>query len=100
MGRLVNPPPCIHSIRLKLSRAGEANSQLLLSILAVHEVKVDFDAVAALMGPNCTSRAVQEQLKKLKKMATLKAGGAAPKAPATKVCATHAMSTHPMSTHH
>jgi len=67
---------------------------LLLSILAVHEVKVDFDAVSALMGPNCTSRAVQEQLKKLKKIATAKASGAPPKAPATKVCHIHPMSTH------
>lgn len=94
MGRLVNPTSFIHSFRLKIPRAGEANSQLLLSILAVHEVKVDFDAVAALMGPACTSRAVQEQLKKLKKLATLKANGAAPKAPATKVGHTYPVSTH------
>jgi hypothetical protein len=67
---------------------------LLLSILAVHEVKVDFDAVSALMGPNCTSRAVQEQLKKLKKMATVKASGVAPKAPTTKVGQIHPMCTH------
>jgi len=94
MGRLVDLPPFIHSIRLKFSRAGEANSQLLLSVLAVHEVKVDFDAVSALMGPNCTSRAVQEQLKKLKKMATLKASGVAPKAPATKVGHTNPVFTY------
>lgn len=94
MGRLVNPSPFIHSCRLRFSRAGETNSQLLLSILAVHEIKVDFDAVAALMGPTCTSRAVQEQLKKLKKLATQKASGAAPKAPVTKVGHTYPMSTH------
>jgi len=41
------------------------------------------------MGPNCTLRVVQEQLKKLKKMATLEASGAAPKATVTKVGPTH-----------
>ncbi|KAL8827349.1 MAG: hypothetical protein Q9191_003241 [Dirinaria sp. TL-2023a] len=45
------------------------NERLLLAILQVHGVKVDFAAVAEIMGPQCTKRAVQEQLKKLKKLA-------------------------------
>ncbi|MCJ1336484.1 hypothetical protein MMC09_001760 [Bachmanniomyces sp. S44760] len=51
----------------KMTWDGPANQQLLLSILAAHDIKVDFGAVAARLG--CTARAVQEQLKKLKKMA-------------------------------
>lgn len=75
----------IQSHLLTGSHKGDANSQLLLSILAVHDIKVDFEAVAALMGPNCTSRAVQEQLKKLKKLASTKANGASPTAAVAKV---------------
>lgn len=45
-----------------------ANERLLLAILKVHEVKIDFAAVAEIMGPQCTKRAVQEQIKKLKKL--------------------------------
>ncbi|KAL6720270.1 hypothetical protein ACLMJK_002191 [Lecanora helva] len=46
----------------------ETNQKLLLAILAFYgETKLDFKAIADLMGPNCTARAVQEQLKKLRK---------------------------------
>ncbi|KAI9699442.1 MAG: hypothetical protein M1836_003053 [Candelina mexicana] len=48
---------------------GDADQQLLLSILATHAIKVDFDAIAARVGPQCTPRAAQERIKKLKKMA-------------------------------
>ena len=48
---------------------GDADQQLLLSILATHAIKVDFDAIAARVGPPCTPRAAQERIKKLKKMA-------------------------------
>ena len=51
---------------------GNANQKLLLSILKVQDVKVDFEAVAKALstdGVTCTPRAVQEQLKKLKKVA-------------------------------
>ncbi|KAI4121663.1 MAG: hypothetical protein LQ338_006241 [Usnochroma carphineum] len=59
----------------KMTWDGEAHTQLLLSILAAHEISVDFKAVADLLGPQCTPRAVQEQLKKLKKKALEQAGG-------------------------
>ena len=48
----------------------DADQQLLLAILAAHEVKVDSEAVAARLGENCTPRAVVERLKRLKKQAT------------------------------
>ena len=41
----------------------------MLAILATHAIKLDSAAVANLLGPDCTSRAVEERLKKLKKMA-------------------------------
>ncbi|MCJ1480312.1 hypothetical protein MMC06_000467 [Schaereria dolodes] len=53
--------------------AGAADQQLLLSILAEHDIKLDFDAVSKRLG--CTARAVQERLKKLKKLATDEADG-------------------------
>ncbi|TKA64208.1 hypothetical protein B0A49_09166 [Cryomyces minteri] len=52
---------------------GEADLKLLLAILKTQNVTVDFDTVAQeLSTPSvvCTPRAVQERLKKLKKMAT------------------------------
>lgn len=48
---------------------GEADQHLLLAILASQPVKVDSTAVAAMLGPACTPRAVEERLKKLKKKA-------------------------------
>ncbi|MCJ1363908.1 hypothetical protein MMC16_003017 [Acarospora aff. strigata] len=51
----------------KMTWDGAADQHLLLSILTTHDVKVDFDVVAANLG--CTPRAVQERLKKLKKIA-------------------------------
>lgn len=47
----------------------EADQQLLLAILAAHEVKIDSEAVASRLGEHCTPRAVVERLKKLKKQA-------------------------------
>ncbi|KAI9850497.1 MAG: hypothetical protein M1830_007014 [Pleopsidium flavum] len=65
----------------KMTWDGVADQQLLLSILAAHEIKIDFDAVAANLG--CTPRAVQERLKKLKKVAGEQnsAGPPGPKTP-------------------
>lgn len=50
---------------------------MLRFILASHEIKVDFGVMAKLLGPNCTPRAVQEQLKKLKKVGLEEAAAAA-----------------------
>ena len=61
----------------------EADQQLLLAILAAHEVKVDSEAVAARLGENCTPRAVVERLKRLKKQATAQ-DDSAPSGPMTK----------------
>ena len=48
---------------------GAADQKLLLTILATHDIKVDYEAVAASFGSHCTPRAVQERIKKLKIMA-------------------------------
>ncbi len=47
---------------------GATDNQILCYILASHSIRIDFEAVAAWLGPNCTPRAVQERIKKLKKM--------------------------------
>ena len=44
--------------------------------MAIHKIQPDFKAVAARMGENCTPRAVQEQLKKLRKLAANQEDGA------------------------
>ena len=44
-----------------------AIERLLAAILTVHEVKMDYEKLAEIMGPQCTKRAVQEIIKKLKK---------------------------------
>ncbi|KAI9814026.1 MAG: hypothetical protein M1827_003490 [Pycnora praestabilis] len=49
---------------------GDADQQLLLAILAAHHLFLDHAAIASRLGPQCTPRAVQERLKKLKKMAS------------------------------
>ncbi|KAI9784692.1 MAG: hypothetical protein M1816_000757 [Peltula sp. TS41687] len=48
---------------------GNADQQLLLAILSTHTIKLDHAAIAQRLGPNCTPRAVEERLKKLKKLA-------------------------------
>ena len=80
-----DPVPKSSSHNPNVHHTGMANQQLLLSILAVHEVKVDFNAVANVMGDQCTPRAVQEQLKKLKKMAAENTGNSDLKAGSPKV---------------
>lgn len=50
---------------------------MLRFILASHEIKVDFGVIAKLLGPNCTPRAVQEQLRKLRKVGLEEAAAAA-----------------------
>ena len=42
------------------------NEQFFFIILATHDIKVDFFAVAVIFGSHCIPRAVQEQIKKLK----------------------------------
>ena len=48
---------------------GAADQKLLLTILATHDIKVDYDAVALSFGSHCTPRAVQERIKKLQLIA-------------------------------
>ncbi|KAI9835961.1 MAG: hypothetical protein M1837_003573 [Sclerophora amabilis] len=48
---------------------GEADQHLLLSILQTHTIKLDHDAIAKQLGPQCTPRAVVERLKTLRRMA-------------------------------
>ncbi|KAI9856884.1 MAG: hypothetical protein M1813_008721 [Trichoglossum hirsutum] len=47
---------------------GEADHQLLLSILATHTIVLNHAAIAERIGPHCTPRAVVERVKKLKKI--------------------------------
>lgn len=56
----------------RLILAGDANAKLLLAALRTSNVKIDADAVSQELSTDtitCTPRAVQEQLKKLKKVA-------------------------------
>ncbi|MCJ1462300.1 hypothetical protein MMC07_000900 [Pseudocyphellaria aurata] len=46
-----------------------ADHNLLLAVLAENTVAVNYAAVAARLGPRCTSRAVQERLRRLRKAA-------------------------------
>ncbi|KAI9755050.1 MAG: hypothetical protein M1815_005215 [Lichina confinis] len=55
--------------RRAMSWDGDADQHLLLAILATHSVKLDYVSVAKRLGPHCTGRAVEERLKKLKRMA-------------------------------
>lgn len=50
------------------SSAAEADQKLLLAIITTHSIQVDFAGVANALGNVCTPRAVQERLKKLKKL--------------------------------
>ncbi|MCJ1387206.1 hypothetical protein MMC18_000046 [Xylographa bjoerkii] len=51
----------------KMTWDSNADAQLLLAIIAEQPVSLNFDSVASRMG--CTPRAIQERLKKLKKLA-------------------------------
>ena len=42
----------------------EADQQILLAILAAHEVKIDFEA--SRLGDHCTPRAVVDRIEKLR----------------------------------
>ena len=63
---------CTGPVSLTLA-SGAADQQLLLTILSEHAISVNFELVADRLG--CTPRAVQERLKKLKKMASEHTGG-------------------------
>ncbi|KAL8784693.1 MAG: hypothetical protein Q9195_008931 [Heterodermia aff. obscurata] len=52
-----------------MGKGSAADQKLLLAILATHDIKLNYDAVAAIFGPHCTARAVHERIKKLKIMA-------------------------------
>lgn len=65
---------------------GEADAKLLLAILKVSDVKPDFEAVAQQLTTDevtCTPRAVQEHLKKLRKIAQADVDPTAPGKAAT-----------------
>ena len=87
--------PCAFHLHMYISDKcpsiiGAADQKILLALLEEikdQEVKIDFAKIALSLGPHCTTRAVQERIKKLKKMAaTQEAEGpaAAPPTP-TKV---------------
>lgn len=50
---------------------------MLRFILATNDITIDVGTMAKLLGPNCTQRAVQEQLKKLRKIGCEEAAAAA-----------------------
>lgn len=45
-----------------------------MTVISVHEVKIDYSAVTAALGFGCTTRAVEERLKKIKKRARTASG--------------------------
>ncbi|CAF9927639.1 MAG: hypothetical protein HETSPECPRED_006635 [Heterodermia speciosa] len=51
----------------KITWDAAADQKLFLVILAIHEIKVDFEAVARSF--DCTPRAIQERIKRIKLMA-------------------------------
>lgn len=60
-------------IEQRLTLTGDADAKLLLAVLRTSNVKIDADAVSQELSTDtitCTPRAVQERLKKLKKVAT------------------------------
>ncbi|MCJ1382719.1 hypothetical protein MMC17_005832 [Xylographa soralifera] len=44
----------------------QARAELLAHILRIHPVKFNYDALAEAMGPDCTKKAVQHQIQKMK----------------------------------
>lgn len=47
----------------------KTNHDLLLAIIGTSYIDLDYAGIAARLGPNCSKRAVQEQMKKLRKVA-------------------------------
>lgn len=74
---------------------GEADAKLLIAILKNSDVKVDLDGIAKQLTTDtttCTPRAVQEHLKKLRKIAQ---GNADPSSPAkSTIASSKASSSH------
>ncbi|CAF9921978.1 MAG: hypothetical protein ALECFALPRED_001987 [Alectoria fallacina] len=70
-------PPCKMSGKQTMTWNGEADAKLLLAILKVSDVKPDFEALTT-DDVTCTPRAVQEHLKKLRKVAQAEADPTAP----------------------
>lgn len=52
-----------------ISFLDKTNHDLLLAIIGTSYIDFDYDGIAAKLGPNCSKRAVQEQMKKLRKVA-------------------------------
>ncbi|EXJ59080.1 hypothetical protein A1O7_06511 [Cladophialophora yegresii CBS 114405] len=63
----------------------EADARLFTAVLATTDVKIDWKAVAALMGPECTTKALNHRIAAIKKKAGLLAtgGGIASPTPAS-----------------
>ncbi|KAI9853153.1 MAG: hypothetical protein M1838_000009 [Thelocarpon superellum] len=57
-----------------------AHVRLLINILKVHEVKLDYNALAAAMGEGCTAKAISHRIFKLRKEAE-SADGSVPRTP-------------------
>ncbi|KAI9827374.1 MAG: hypothetical protein M1826_006299 [Phylliscum demangeonii] len=63
-----NKKPTTKAAKPKMTWIGDGDRDLLLTILAMHNLKLDHVAIAQRMGPPCTPRAVEERLKKLRRM--------------------------------
>lgn len=57
-----------------LPNTERADLQLLLTVISVHNVKIDYDAVTTALGFGCTTRAVQERMKKITKIVNSASG--------------------------
>ena len=73
---------CLSATALLTRLIASADAQLLIAIIAEQSVTLNFDAVASRLG--CTPRAVQERLKKLKKLAAGQVDGAPPITPSKR----------------
>ncbi|ETI21956.1 hypothetical protein G647_06026 [Cladophialophora carrionii CBS 160.54] len=61
----------------------EADARLFTAVLATTDVKIDWKAVAALMGPECTPKALTHRITTIKKKAGILSNGSSTATPAS-----------------
>ncbi|KAJ9273026.1 hypothetical protein DTO212C5_947 [Paecilomyces variotii] len=69
---------------MPMSWNAEADARLLVAIIAVGNVKMDYDKLSEYMGGDCTAYAIQHRIRKLKDKANGKASGSTPNTPSKR----------------
>ncbi|KAJ9295270.1 hypothetical protein DTO271G3_6093 [Paecilomyces variotii] len=69
---------------MPMSWNAEADARLLVAIIAVGNVKMDYDKLSEYMGGDCTAYAIQHRIRKLKEKANGKASGSTPNTPSKR----------------